>query len=419
MPEPEKLVHLAADERGEPIAVADFHAQIVAHCAEALAMHARDRATLPLAAVPEIESRIGRHREAVRSLESDTAAHVAVWWEGAAESADAWKAWAALFLVGSSDVDVRENTLRALEAIPADDERWMHAGEALALVPAALSLGDDLARSPCAAARAVGIDLLSRRGGLSLDLAREHLGAADPVVAASAARSVARMGAADAVVPELLRCVRAENSGVAWEAARALTLAGVRAPYFDVQSGGSLSAVLGARAVELLVMAGEDTDIDSFEALIAGVPMTPELLSAVARFGNVTAWSFLAHHLADADLVRFALSALRTLFGDIVPEVEETSFSTWQRAVGNKDFDPTLRYRAGKPWRPSIVREECLSGALSRVEIERRVDELVARTGAGASVELDLWEPDARSTLAAFVRELESRDALWRAGAWR
>ena len=227
------------------------------------------------------------------------------------------------------------------------------------------------------------------------------------------------MGAADAVVPELLRCVRAENAGVAWEAARALTLAGVRTPYFDVQSGGSLSAVLGARAVELLVMAGEDTDIDSFEALIAGVPMTPELLSAVARFGNVTAWSFLAHHLADADLVRFALSALRTLFGDIVPEVEETSFSAWQRAIGHKDFDPTLRYRAGEPWRPSIVREECLSGALSRVELERRVDELVARTGAGASVEFDLWEPDARSTLAAFVRELESRDALWRAGAWR
>lgn len=227
------------------------------------------------------------------------------------------------------------------------------------------------------------------------------------------------MGIASAFVRELLRCTHAEDAGAAWEAARALTLAGVREPYFEVQGGGSLAAALGARAVELLVMAGQDTDIDAFEALIADVPMTPGLLSAVARFGNVTAWSFLAHHLADADLVGPAVSALRTLFGDLVSGAEETSFSAWRRAIGEQDFNPTLRYRAGKPWRPSIVLEECMPGALSRIEVERRVDELAARTGVSASVDLGLWQPDARAALVAFAQEIESRDARWRAGAWR
>jgi hypothetical protein len=248
---------------------------------------------------------------------------------------------------------------------------------------------------------------------------KEHLGATEPAVAASVARSVVRMGIARAFVPELLRCTHADDAGAAWEAARALTLAGVREPYLEVQSGGALAAVLGARAVELLVMAGEGTDLDTFEALIAGVPMTPGLLSAVARFGNVTAWSFLAHHLTDADLGGSAVSALRTLFGDIVPEAEETSFGAWRSAIGEEDLDPTLRYRAGKPWRPSLVLEECVSGTLSRVAIERRVDELTARTGASASIDLGSWEPEARDALATFAREIESRDARWRVGAWR
>jgi hypothetical protein len=47
---PMKAVQLSADARGEPIDVAAFHAGIVAHCADALAMFARHRAALPLGA---------------------------------------------------------------------------------------------------------------------------------------------------------------------------------------------------------------------------------------------------------------------------------------------------------------------------------------------------------------------------------
>jgi hypothetical protein len=420
---PARGVRLAAGERGEPVSVVEFHARIIEHCGYALSMHARHRATLPLSAVREAESQIRRQRDAVLSLDDESTALIASWWEQSVESADPWKAWAALFLIASPARPSPTNQiLHALEQIPDDDEeRWAHAAEALALVPIPdrVHLGRDLLASSCAAARAVGLDVLSRLGALSTETLKTLLDASEPAVAAAAARSVVRAGVAKAVVSELVDCAHFQVAAAAWEAARALTLAGVREPYVEIQRGGPLAAVLGARAVELLVMAGEETDIDTFEVLIAAGPMTPGLLSAVARFGNVTAWSFLAHHLADADLVGPAVSALRTLFGDLVPEAEETSFSAWRRAIGEQDFNPTLRYRAGKPWRPSLVLKECMSGALSRVEVERRVDELAARTGASASVDLGLWEPDARGALVAFARQIESHDARLRAGAWR
>ena len=361
-----KALHLA-EERGEPIAVNDFHGRIVGHCADALAMHARDRASAPLAAVLSAEARIRRQREAVFSLESDTLSHIAQWWEQSAESADPWKAWAALFVIGSAGgPDLRLELLRALEQIPADDERWMQAGEALALapIPDGIRLGHDLVRASGETARAVGIDLLSRRQAAPADLLREQLRAVEPAVAASAARSAARAGLVEELVPELLVSMHSPTAAVAWEAARALTLAGVREPYLEIQGDGPLAAVLGARGAEVLVMAGEDTDIDAFEILIGGTLMTPALLSAVARFGNVTAWSFLLHYLTEPDLVDAAVAALQTLFGPLVPKAEETSFSAWKSAIAEADLSPTVRYRAGKPWRPAVVVSECMSGAL-------------------------------------------------------
>jgi hypothetical protein len=368
------------------------------------------------------ESRIRRQREAVFSLESDTLAHIAQWWEQSAESADPWKAWAALFVIGSAGgADLRLELLRALEQIPGDDERWMQAGEALALVPIpdGIRLGHDLVRASGAAARAVGIDLLSRRQAASADLLREHLRSVEPAVAASAARSAARAGLVEELVPELLVSMRSPTAALAWEAARALTLAGVREPYLEIRGDGPLAAVLDARGAEVLVMAGEDTDIDAFERLIGGTPMTPALLSAVARFGNVAAWSFLLHYLTEPDLVDAAVAALRTLFGALVPKPEETSFSAWKSAIAEADLSPTVRYRAGKPWRPSVVVSECMSGALPRNEVERRVDEVAARTRGRARVDLGLWEHEARIDLAAFAAEVEPREARWRPGAWR
>ena len=297
----------------------------------------------------------------------------------------------------------------------------MHAGEALALVPVpeGVALGHELVRASCATARAVGIDMLSRRHAVSTHLLRAHLSAPEPAVAAAAARGADRAGLAQELVPELLVSTRSVSAAVAWEAARALTLVGVREPYFEIQRGGPLVAQLGARGAELLVMAGEATDIGAFELLITGTPATPALLSAVARFGNVTAWSFLLHYLAEPDLVGAAVVALRTLFGELVPEDEATSFTAWKHAIADAHLNPSERYRAGKPWHPAIVLAECATRTLPRVEVERRVDELAARTSVRASVDLSGWEHEAGSSVAAFAAEMAPRAARWRPGAWR
>ena len=416
-------MQLAADDRGEPIPVDEFHARIVGHCADALSMHARHRAASSLSGVGETEAQIRRQRDAALALDDNGTLHVAAWWEQSVDSADPWKAWATLFLLGSTaGPGQMDEIVHALERIPEDDEeRWAHAAEALALasVPNAVELGHELIASPSATARAVGLDVLSRLGLLSLDTMKEQLRASAPAVAASAARSVARAGVADGLVAELLACHRSHGAAAAWEAARALTLAGVPQPYLEIQGGGPLASTLGVRGVEILIMAGEAVDIGVFETLISGAAMTPQLLSAVARFGNVTVWSFLAHHLADPDLAGAAVDALRTLFGDLVPDAEATSFPAWKREIAEANLNPLHRYRRGMPWRPTIVLEELARGGLSRVEAERRVDELAARTGVRASVDLGAWEPEMRVALGKFDEDVRARGGRWQPGAWR
>jgi hypothetical protein len=418
-----KAVQLSADARGEPIDVDAFHAGIVAHCADALAMFARHRAALPLGTVAETEARIRRQCGAILSLEGDGLGHAAAWWEQSVDSADPWKAWAAIFSLGSIGASGSQEAIRlALERIADDDdERWAPAAEALALVelPDAVALGHALLSSDHAVTQAVGIDLLSRWEALPVDLLKRQFESTEPSVLASASRAAGRTGAAKALTAELLACLRSNGGAVAWEAARVLTLVGVREPYLEIQAGGSLASALGARGVELLVMAGEELDIGALEALLAGTPMTAPLLSAVARFGNVTAWSFLLHYLADPELAEAAVSGVRTLFGALVPDVEATNFSAWKTAIVEAGFHPDLRYRRGELWRPATVLAECASGQLPRAEVEARLDELAARTGAQGHVDLGLWELDVRRALAAFAEDVGARDGRWRPGAWR
>jgi hypothetical protein len=420
---PPKTVRLAADGRGEPVDVSDYHAGIVEHCADALAMLARHRAVLPLASLAETERRILRLRDAILALRGDALGAVGAWWERAAEADDPWKAWAAVFILGSVGGPAAGDRVRlALERIPDDDdERWETAADALVLIelPDFAAFGDELLSSPCAAPRAVGLDVLSRRAALSADVLRPHLGSPQPQVVASASRAAWRTSAVELLTDELVGCLASSSSAAAWEAARALTLAGVRRPYLEIQGGGPLAAVLGARGAELLVMVGQEDDMGPFEALLTGTAMTPALLSAVARFGDVSAWSFLLHHLAEPELAGAAVQALRALFGDLVPEAEATNFAAWKSAIAGAGFNRSLRYRGGRPWRPSTVLEECAAGTLSRAEVERRIDEIAARTGTSLSVDLGRWEADLRQALATLAEDVKRREARSRPGAWR
>jgi hypothetical protein len=421
--EARRTVQLSTDSRGEPIGVPEYHACIVEHCADAIAMLARDRAVLPLGTVADTERRIGRQRDAILSLEGDAIGHVTAWWERSVEANDPWKAWTAMYVLGSLGGDAAGEAIRiALALLPDDDqENWPRAAEALALVlPAdAIALGDVLLSSPRPTAQAAGLDFLSRRNAASVEVLRSHLGSEAAPVLAAAARAAVRARAVGALAPELAASLRSPSGAVAWEAARALTLAGEAGPYLQVRAGGPLAASLGPRGIEILVMAGEDADIGAVEALLAATPMTAPLLSAVARFGSVTVWSFLLHYLTEPELTGAAARALQALFGDLVPEAEEASYTAWKHAIVEAGFNPALRYCRGRPWHPSTVLAECASGKLSRSEVESRADELAARTGAEPILDLGTWEPDMRRGLSAFATDAGTRGLRWRPGAWR
>ncbi len=400
----------------------EFHASVVDHCADAVALSARHRATLPLGRVAEAERQVERQRAAVLSLETDCIGDVGAWWERSADSGDPARAWSAVYLLASLGSDAASEPVRAaLELLPDDGDQWKAAAEALSLASPGdpMALGEALLSSPRPAARAVGLDVLARHSALTHEALRGHLACEDIPVRVAALQATSRAAAVTPLTAEVASCLGSPSCEVAWEAARVLTVAGVQEPYFSLQAGGPLASVLGVRGVELLIMAGEATDIGAFEHLLSATPMTALLLSAVARFGNVSAWSFLLHYLTEPELADAAVDALRTLFGDLVPEGEAASYTAWKRAIVEASFDPTLRYRRGRPWHPSTVVAECTSGRLSRFEVERRVDELAARTQARHQVDLGLWEPDQRRGLFAFARDAGTRGMRWRAGAWR
>jgi len=418
-----KTVQLSASPQGESIEIEGFHARVVDHCADTIARFAQQRAAFSLATAPETEIRIGHQRDAILSLQGNGGSHISAWWQRSVDSGDPWKVWAVIFVLGElGDVASRGRIRGALELLPDDDEdRWAVAAEALGLVslPDPVALGHDLWSSPSAVSQAVGLDLLARLGALTIDLLRDGINHPEPAVMASAARATVRTGAVRELAPELTDCLDVPSRAVAWEAARALTIAGLSAAYFYLREDRKLASTLGPLGIEILTMAGDDLDIGRCETLIAETPVTAPVLSAVGRFGNVTAWSFLLHYLADPALVEATVYALRTLFGDLVPGADVTSFPAWKEAIAEADFNPVLRYRRGKPWSPSTVLAECASGTLSRGEVERRLDELASRLGAGPSVDLALWGPDAKRQLAVFDTDALARGAGWRPGAWR
>ena len=88
----------------------------------------------------------------------------------------------------------------------------------------------------------------------------------------------------------------------------------------------------------------------------------------------------LAHFLGDALLADDAVAALRTAFGDRVPDEHRLDVEQWEKAIAQLGLDDTQRVRRGQPWSPSIVAAECADPSLSAHDVTLRLDELRART---------------------------------------
>ena len=396
-------VQIAADHAA-PMTIDAFRAAVVADLADRMAMFAQHRVERPLAVKPSREERLLAQLDAIVATGRRARADLLAWWAKALPE-QPWSLWAVLFTLTS--LPGPEGLILALdlvEALPDDDaERARIATEALLVAPhpGMDALLRDLLASPRAAARAVGIEVASRRRAVPLDRLTRTLDEADPLPLAAAIRAVARAPEIRAV-PEPIRAeLRNPDRGVVWEATRAIARAHPREALEFVRDGGPIADALGPLVVEIFVMTGGIQDAPALGRLARRYPMTPALLDGLGRFGHAGAWAYLAHGLAEAELADAAAAALRTIFGDLVPSEAAFEASAWRAAIARGHFDESKRLRGGAPWTAAAVVGECLSGALPRPAVERRLDELRARTGIDAPCDLGLWTPDLEPQLSA------------------
>lgn len=415
------------DERAAPISTEVFMASIVAGAAETMAMLAEHRVTRPFAHRATREARILKLADAIIVSGGRAIVDVFGWSERASAEGHAWALWPAVFLLGV--VDGPEGLVglaRMFESLPGDAGDAVHvAANALASSPhpGVVAFAEDLLDSDHPIASAIGIDVLSRRGTLDVARALSLIDREAPAQVAAAVRALTRIAAPLPAAEHLERVgslLSHPDVGVAWEAARAVTLWGDDAALRALRERRPLASVLGARAAELFVMGGTADDLVHLEDIVAGTPTTPDLLDAIGRFGNPLTWSFLLHHLADPELSDAAGEALLILFGPIVELEARLGASEWRDALAERDLDPSLRYRRGVPWTPAAVardlRSATSSGGAPQRDIERGLDELGARTGLRSYVDLAVWGSDAGTKLHEATEETLS--ARWRAGSW-
>ena len=299
---------------------------------------------------------------------------------------------------------------RAIHALPPDaDDPLITLGEALALSdhPGLDALAQQLSISAHPPARALGTSYLSARGKLAFDGVYAALTAAAPLVMRAGIWAADRLPAAQRALFSRLLRERCESPlpGVAWSAARVLTLWGDRE--LGVQAlDGPLGARLGPRAAELFVLTAAPADWPQMEALLDQQRCTRALLSAVARFGSPAAAPWLITRLDDHALADAAARALLLLFGPLVAPAAAHEAPAWQKALAARALDPKIRFRHGRPWCPALVADECRSGELSRLDLGLRIDELRARCRAPDPVDLAAWAAEASARLTDFLGKL-------------
>lgn len=410
-----RLVELAGDTSAR--SRRELRAEVVSACAERIAMLARHRDERPMWEQAENEEALLANVDAIGACGGDCVRTLVAWRRTVAD--DPWATWAAVFTLACFDgTDALEAILRELDELPLDAaDHVMPAAEALLVAPHPHipELALDLLASRNPITRAIGIEVLGRRKLLTPEQVRHHARDANIPVLAAALRA-SRVLDLHAGVELVLPFLQHRSFDVAWAAARQLARWRRPEPYFEVRKGRCRA--LGRKALELLIQFGDASDLDCFEEIVAREPATRETLSAVARFGEASVWAYLLHHLADPELVDAAARGLETLFGSIVPRRETRSATAWRDAIAKLTIVPGVRLRSGKPWHPAALASEILRGDIDRAEVQGRMDELALRAAIDVDVDLALWSPDTRGTLAAAMNATERTLATFRAGSW-
>jgi hypothetical protein len=408
-----RLVELIGDTSAHPRL--ELRAEVVSACADNVAMLARHRDERPQWERRENEEALLANVDAIGASGGDCVRLVVEWWRA---GEDPWKTWAAVFVLACfGRTDVLEAIARELDDLPPDATAHVTtAADALLVAPHphVAELARDLSVSPNPVARAIGVEVLSRKNLLDPEQVCRHMSDANLPVLAAALRASTVLGRSTGSAV-LVPFLQHHEHEVVWAATRRLARWHRPEPYFAVRQGRC--RVLGRRALEVLIQFGDATDLECFDELVASGPGTVEVLSAVARFGEPSAWAYLVHHLSDPELSDAAARGLTTLFGSIVPRREAKSAAAWRDAIAKCSLEPGLRLRSGKPWHPGAVANECLQGEVDRAEMQARIDELVVRADVTIDVDLALWSPDVRSGLEPALTSLQ-RSATYRPGSW-
>jgi hypothetical protein len=412
-PEATPLVRLDP-ARARQLTKAELDAIVVAHAGEAAGALSRDRQTVPLQAVQEIERRLLCQLDAIAATGRRALVDLATWWASVEE--DPFRASAAALSALTFDGSDAANLV--FERISAlDDDALDHAAllpEALALSdhPELVALSRKLHRAPTAIARAVGLTALGARAQLVPEDLRRALADAHPAVVRAAIWSCEPLppGSREGVAKTLRDKAFSGDEALAWSAARVLTMWRDRDALAELESGRLMTAV-GKRGLELLVLAGTQRDVPKVGLLVASRAPDAATLDAIGRFGFPTTAPILYQQLSDDDLAEDAASALSTMFGAIVEPSARLDQRAWRRAVSERAFDPATRYRRGHPWSPSLVADECESGVLDRIAVDKRADELIARVGMFKRLTLAAWWPTAEASARDFFGEARGKSA--------
>jgi hypothetical protein len=396
-------------ERRAPLSLTDFHASVVHHAAELAGALCRARFDGARRDLPRTEARLLRQLDAIVAAGPGALAGVTAF--HAQRGADPFAACAAALATAAFAGDEPLDLLsRAIHALPPDaDDHLITLGEALALSdhPGLDALAQQLSLSAHPPARALGTSHLAARGKLAFDGVYAALTAGSAQVVRAGIWAADRLPAAQrALFSKLLR-ERCESPlpGVAWSAARVLTLRGDRE--LTVQAlEGPLGARLGPRAAELFVLTAAPADWPHLEALLDRHRSTRALVSAVARFGSPASAPWLLTRLDDTALADAVARALLLLFGPLVDPAAAHEAPAWQKALAARSFDPKIRLRHGRPWSSALVADECKSGALSRMDLALRLDELRARCRAPEPVDLGAWAAETDARLTDFLGKL-------------
>jgi uncharacterized protein (TIGR02270 family) len=250
--------------------------------------------------------------------------------------------------------------------------------------------------------------------------------------------ALGRLREQNALLP-LLRCVRHEDEAIDSAAALALLRMG------EPQTVSYCLSVAHSKNWPLLPLglSGSRSVVQILHNLASHPTATPDCLTALGLLGDPSVVATLLANLANTDMAESAASALNLITGaelseevlivekidedDLFKEVTATQIARLSRnpedwrqwwAANQSGFEPSIRYRNGKPYSPACLLENLESEKTSRRIRQLAYEELVIRYGVDFPFETDMPVAQQKQALAKYTEWIKTNGNRFREGQW-